>query len=226
MNSKNKPSATALCFLVFDLDETLYPPRTGLFHEVGQRIHLYLQERMGFPADEVARIRQRYYLAYGTTLRGLQLHHDVDSDDYLRFVHDVDVSRYLRPDPALDTALGTLAYEKVIFTNATAEYAERVLRVLGIARHFSRILDIYALHFHCKPNPEAYRILLETLPARGPECLLVEDSLRNVQEGKAVGMHTLLVQPEPGVKDGADWVVTSARQVPEIIRQLTAKAQS
>jgi len=220
MDPKREPTAAALRFLVFDLDETLYPPRTGLFYEVGQRIHRYLEETMGLPSAEVAQVRRDYYERYGTTLRGLQLHHNVHSDAYLRYVHDVDVSRYLHPDPALDAALGTLHHEKVIFTNATAEYAWRVLNVLGVARHFRRILDIYALGFHCKPNPEAYRILLEALPARGPECLLIEDNLRNLRGGKALGMHTLLVSPEREEEDGADWVVTSAAQVPEVVRAL------
>ena len=206
-------------FLVFDLDETLYPPRTGLFYEVGRRIHLYL-EGMGFPSPEVPQVRRRYYEQYGTTLRGLQVHHDVDTDDYLRFVHDVDISRYLQPDPALDAALDTLEQEKVVFTNATAEYAWRVLQVLGIARHFSRILDIYALQFYCKPSPEAYRILLDALPANGPECLLIEDNLRNLRVGKAAGMRTLLVHPEVSEEDGADWIVSSAVQVAEIARQI------
>jgi putative hydrolase of the HAD superfamily len=226
MNPQNEPAAAALRFLVFDLDETLYPPHTGLFDEVGRRIHRYLEERMGFPAEEVAQVRRRYYERYGTTLRGLQLHHQVDSDDYLRYVHDVDVSLYLRPDPALDAALGTLAQEQVIFTNATAEYARRVLHVLGISRHFQRILDIYALGFHCKPNPEAYRILLEALPASGPECLLIEDSLRNLRAGKAAGMHTLLVNPESGGQDGADWTVTSAAQVPEVVQEIGSPGEA
>jgi putative hydrolase of the HAD superfamily len=209
-----------LRFLIFDLDETLYPPRTGLFVEVGHRIHLYLQERLGFRPEEVARVRRLYYERYGTTLRGLQLHHGVDADDYLRFVHDVDVSRYLRPDPPLDDALSTLEQEKVVFTNATTEYARRVLGVLGIGRHFQRIFDIYALCFRCKPDPEAYRILLQGLPACGPDCLLIEDNLRNLRAGKAAGMHTLLVNPEEEPGDGADWHIANAVHVPRIVRQI------
>lgn len=207
-----------LRFLVFDLDETLYPPRTGLFHDVGRRIHLYLEEQLGFPPEQVPQIRQLYYERYGTTLRGLQLHHDVDADGYLRYVHDVDVSRYLRPDPVLDAALDSMEQEKVIFTNATAEYARRVLAVLGIARHFRRILDIYALRFFCKPNPEAYQILLQELAAQGEECLLIDDNLRNVRAGKAVGMRTVLVGEGP--QDGADWVVAHAAEVAAIVRRI------
>jgi putative hydrolase of the HAD superfamily len=223
MNRQHHAGPTGLRFLVFDLDDTLYPPGSGLFYEVGGRIHRYLQERMGFPESEVAQVRRRYYEQYGTTLRGLQINHQVDTDDYLRFVHDVDVARYLRPDPALDAALDKLPQEKVLFTNATAEYAERVMAVLGVARHFRRIVDIYALDFYCKPSPEAYRILLEALPARGPECLLVEDNLRNLRVGAGLGMRTVWVQPKPGDQDGAEWIVASAAEVAEVVRQIAAE---
>lgn len=223
MNLQHDPTVPGLRFVVFDLDDTLYPPGSGLFHDVGGRIHRYLRERMDFPEGEVAQVRRRYYEQYGTTLRGLQVNHQVDTNDYLRFVHDVDVARYLRPDPALDAALGEIPQEKVIFTNATAEYAERVMAVLGITRHFGRILDIYALSFYCKPSPEAYSILLETLPARGPECLLVEDNPRNLRAGKEAGMRTVLVHPEASDRNGAEWVVSQAAQVLQVVHELAAE---
>jgi len=194
-----------LRFLVFDLDDTLYPPGTGLFYEVGRRIHTFLQERLGLSLEEARLLRRQYYEKYGTTLRGLQIHHQIDADEYLAYVHDVDVSAYLQPNPQMDAALATLPHEKVIFTNATAEYARRVLGVLGLGRHFGRIFDIYALHFCCKPNPEAYRILLAGLPAQGPECLLIEDNLRNLQAGKAAGMRTVLVNNDTDDGTGVDF---------------------
>lgn len=216
----NHTQQTALRFIVFDLDDTLYPQGTGLFHEVGERIHRYLHECMGFPEGEVETVRRRYYEQYGTTLRGLQLNDHVDADGYLRFVHDVDVARHLRPDPALDAALDGLPQEKVLFTNATAEYAARVMEVLGVRRHFPHVLDIYALGFHCKPSPEAYHILLRSLAARGPECLLVEDNLRNLRVAREMGLRTVWVHPEAAERDGAEWVVGRAAEVVEIVRRI------
>lgn len=206
-------------FLVFDLDDTLYPAQAGLFREIGRRINLYLQERLGIPPDQVLPLRQSYYERYGTTLRGLQIHHQVDPEDYLSFVHDVDVSAYLRPDPALETVLSTLPQEKVIFTNATATHARQVLQALGLDHHFRRIFDIHSLRFHCKPDPEAYRILLELLPAEGRECLLIEDNVRNLLAGKAAGMYTMLVGETPGPQDGVDFQ-GSLLQLPEVVRSL------
>lgn len=212
--------ATSLRFLLFDLDETLYPTDTGMFEEIGALIHRYLEERLGIPREEVPRLRRAYYERYGTTLRGLQLHHQVDPDDYLAFVHDVDVTRYLRPNPALDAVLATLPQEKVLFTNASQEYALRVLDALGVRRHFRRIFDIRALGYHCKPDPLAYQIVLEALEAEGPECLLIEDTVRNLRVGHELGMHTLLVGKAPEAQDGVDFWVPDILELPRVVTAL------
>jgi len=130
------------------------------------------------------------------------------------------VSAYLHPDPVLDSTLGALPQEKVIFTNASTEHANRVLQALGIAHHFRRIFDIRATRFHCKPDPEAFRILLEALPARGPECLLIDDNPRNLRAGKAAGMHTVLVGREAATGDGIDFCLASVRQIRDVVHTL------
>ena len=75
--------------LFFDLDDTLYPNNTGLWEAIRERMALYMSERLGLPREQVQTLRKTYFQTYGTTLRGLQLHHEVDVDDYLAFVHDL-----------------------------------------------------------------------------------------------------------------------------------------
>jgi len=216
---KHRQKLVPLRFLLFDLDQTLYPPQSHMFQEVGQRINQYM-ERMGIPLDQIPHLRQLYYQRYGTTLRGLQIHHQVDADAYLDYVHDFEVRPYIQPNPALDKALGRLSQEKCIFTNATSEYARRVLQTLGVERHFQRIFDIRAFRYHCKPDPLAYHIVLETLSASGPECVLIEDNLRNLRVGKELGLHTVLVSPAARPTNGADFVVSDVVAVEAVVRQL------
>jgi putative hydrolase of the HAD superfamily len=83
--------------LFFDLDDTLYSPKNGLWLAIRERMGEYMAERLGLPRDEIPAIRHLYYTTYGTTLRGLQRHYQVDSDDYLAYVHDLPLERYLQP---------------------------------------------------------------------------------------------------------------------------------
>lgn len=181
-------------FLVCDLDETLYPRQAGLMQEIGVRINRYLIENLHLPQEQANELRKRYYHQHGTALRGLVVERpDVDPEDYLRFVHDIRLTDYIGPNPALAGMLQAIPLTKVIFTNATLEHAQNVLGVIGIGDQFAEIVDVRRVAYISKPDPRAYEILLSILNARGEECILIEDAVRNLRPGKGLGMTTILV---------------------------------
>ena len=206
--------------VLFDLDETLYPRSAGLMQAIGERIRLYMEQEMGMPPDVVARLRPEYVAKYGTSLRGLQIHHEVDPEDYLAFVHDIELSDYLGPDQALQAMLRDLKLRKAIFTNATEEHARAVLRVLDVEQCFERIIDVRACGYRSKPHVEAYWKAAELLGVSPERCLMVEDNVRNLRPAKQVGMVTLLVgecEPEEGI---VDYHVPDIWQVGEVVRRI------
>src|SRR5688572_6973279 len=75
--------------IFFDLDDTLYPSSAGLWKNIKERIGIYMYERMHIPQEEVPTLREKYLLEYGTTMRGLQAHHKIDTEDFLAYVHDL-----------------------------------------------------------------------------------------------------------------------------------------
>ncbi len=180
-------------YILFDLDETLYPSSNGLMQTIGTRMRDYIIARYGLPANEAHDLQKRYWREYGTTLRGLYLERHIDPEDYLKFVHDVPVRDYVSPDPRLRTVLERIPQEKVILTNADAPHARRILDVLGVADLFTRIFDVVCFEYDCKPAPAVYRRVLEMLPARGDDCVLVEDIARNLTPARELGIRTILV---------------------------------
>ena len=58
--------------LFFDLDDTLYPASTGLWHAIKERMNMFMHERLCLPEAEIPALREQYFKTYGTTLRGLQ----------------------------------------------------------------------------------------------------------------------------------------------------------
>ena len=69
-----------LRYILFDLDETLYPSQSGLMAAISGLMSQYMVERLGMPPTEVPALREHYYRTYGTTLRGLQIHHGIDPE--------------------------------------------------------------------------------------------------------------------------------------------------
>jgi len=208
-------------YILFDLDNTLYSKETGLMVALGERIHRYMQEKVGLDPATAKDLRRHYLQTYGTTLKGLQVHYKVDTEEYLAYVHDVPLGDYLQPDEALNRVLTEIQAEKIIFTSATTEHARRVIRFLGIEHHFSRIFDVRAINYENKSQPKAYRCVLDILGARPEECLMVEDSVRNLTPAKAMGMLTVLVNGSGG--DGVDFVIDDVTQVGEVFKRIRGR---
>lgn len=180
--------------IFFDLDDTLYPSSCGLWPELIRRMERYMHEQLAIPIEEIPALRQYFFRTYGTTLRGLQIERSVDAREYLDYVHNVPLQEYLNPDPALREMLLQLKQRRLIFTNADANHARRVLRVLGVEDCFDTIIDILNIAPYCKPQPEAYQTALKLAGDPDPAaCLMIDDSLRNLHGARLCGMHTVRV---------------------------------
>jgi putative hydrolase of the HAD superfamily len=190
----------------FDLDETLYPPATGLWQAIAGRITLYMTERMGFPSDQVVALREKYFREFGTTLRGLQANHALDTDDYLAFVHDVPLADYIQPDPTVRAALAGLPGRKFIFTNADRNHAGRVLKAVDLEGLFDGIIDVHTIAPYCKPMPESFALALKAAGDPEPRtCVLLDDQARITRAGHDLGLFTVLVgkTAAPGEADAS-----------------------
>ena len=177
---------------IFDLDLTLYGPDANIMSQVRDRIALFVERYFNIGSDEAHEIRHSYWKKYGTTLGGLMAEHMVDPHGYLDFVHDVDMG-LLRPDADLRCQISALPGRKLIFTNADAPYAERVLAARGLDNLFEDIFDIHRMQHLPKPAPASYDSLCAELSIDPSRALFVEDSAHNLVPAKAMGMTTIWV---------------------------------
>jgi putative hydrolase of the HAD superfamily len=181
--------------VLFDLDNTLYPADCDLFSLIDVRINRYMQEVVAIPAADVDYLRKRYWQEYGTTLKGLMHHHKVSPEDYLDYVHDIDVASRVRQDHLLRKTLRTLPLRSYIFTNGSRCHADRVVRALGLDGVFTEIFDIRIANYQPKPHIDPYERVLRHLGIEGKQCIMVEDQQQNLKTAKELGMRTVLVAP-------------------------------
>jgi putative hydrolase of the HAD superfamily len=206
--------------IFFDLDDTLYPPATGLWRAIKARINKYMCERLGMPEEEAARLREIYFLQYGTTMRGLQAHHNVDTRDFLAYVHDLPLKKYLSPDPIQRSVIASLHTQNLIFTNADSLHARRVLTALDLVEFFPIMVDIHTVAPHCKPMPEAFAAAMKAAGETDPRrCVMIDDLVRTTRAARQLGMVSLLYGE--GSSDGdahacfMDW-----KDLPEVLSRL------
>ena len=209
--------------LFFDLDATLYPASNGLWEQIRLRIYKFMLEEIGIPEAEIPATRDKYWTTYGTTLEGLRIHHQVEPDDYLKYVHDLPLKDFLEPDPVLRDLLKTLPQDLWVFTNADRRHAERVLNELGISDLFSGIVDLLALNFIVKPNRKAYQTALKLAGVTDPErCVMFDDLIQNLIPAKELGFFTSLVG-ENGSSNQVDIQLQSIHEMKEKMPQLWSR---
>jgi putative hydrolase of the HAD superfamily len=191
-------------YILFDLDNTLYPRSLGIFDMVVERIRNYMEVCMGFEKELARALRQEYIRKYGSTLRGLMIHYNVKPEDYLEYVHDVGVEDRLSPSPTLVELLESIPIDRGIFTSGHRPHAQKVLRCLGVEQYFPQIFDIVFTRYIPKPDPEPYHQILDFLGLEGKDCMMIEDLPANLKPAKDLGMATVLVGPR---MEGIDGVV-------------------
>jgi putative hydrolase of the HAD superfamily len=185
---------------IFDLDNTLYPPDSGIWPKINERITLYLIDLFGLDGLSARALHGHYYIRHGTTLRGL-IEENIDGvERYLDFVHDIDRSA-LTPNPALAREVGRLPGRKLIFTNGSRNHALLTARQLGLDGLFEDAFDIVAARLTPKPAEEAYLAFCDRYDVDPSRAAMFEDVARNLAVPKAKGMRTVLVTAKPGAVD-------------------------
>ncbi len=180
---------------VFDLDHTLYPPSARLFAQMQPRITAFLSRTLGLSEAEADRLRDTYWLRYGTTLAGLMAEHGVEPGPYLQEVHDIDFSR-LEPDPVLAGRIAALPGRKIVFTNGDAAYAARVIAARGLNGAFDAVYGVEHAGYLPKPEQAAFEAIFALDGLAPAEGAMFEDDPRNLLVPHLMGMRTVLVGTE------------------------------
>ena len=209
-------------YWVFDLDNTLYPAENNLFSQVDKRMGEFIAQRFSLAPDAAKRLQKTYFRKYGTTLRGLMTEHDVLPEDFLNYVHDIDFN-VLEENNVLKTALNSLEGRKIIYTNASCDYAQKVVEKIGLGGIFDGIFDIKSADFAPKPEADSYQKMVRLMDVDPKKSVMVEDIARNLIPASNMGMTTVWVPTgEIWSKDGhsAEHIDHTAPDLTEWLKSL------
>ncbi len=180
-------------FWIFDLDNTLYSGETRVFEQVDKRMSKYISEKLNVSILEAKEIQKNYFYKYNTTLNGMMKNHKIEANEFLEFVHDIDID-FLKKDMPLGEELRKLEGKKIIFTNGSKKHALNVTQRIGIDQYFDDIFDIVDCNFIPKPKMEPYKKLVEKHKIDPNLCVLIEDIARNLKPAYEMGMKTVWIE--------------------------------
>ncbi len=181
---------------VFDLDNTLYHPSARLFNQIEVKMTAYVMDALKVDRAEADRLRSHYWREHGTTLAGLMREHDLDPEPYLDAVHDISMD-HLEEDAALAAGIRNLPGKKIVYTNGSAPYAERVLAARGLSGLFDGVFGVEHADYHPKPERRAFDKVFARAGVAPQQAAMFEDDARNLAAPHEMGMRTVHVAPEP-----------------------------
>lgn len=184
---------------IFDLDDTLYPPSSGVLPAIDARITARIARHLGIDLDAADRMRRDLWQAHGLTLTGLVAEHGVDPGPFLADVHAVPLDT-LSPDPALTAAIAGLPGRRIVHTNGARAHALRVLAARGLSGLFDGVHAIEDKGLVPKPDPAAYADLLAAHRIDPARAAMIEDTHRNLVEPRRLGMATIWLAFDPAAE--------------------------
>ena len=176
-------------YWIFDLDNTLYNGQTKVFSEVDKKMSAYISKKLNINLIKAKELQKRYFYESGTTLAGLMKHDNIDPNEFLEFVHDIDIS-WLPKDKMLRNELIKIKEKKIIFTNGSHSHVKNVTEQLGISDLFDDVFAITDANFIPKPLKAPYKKLIEKFNIEPTKSILIEDIAHNLEQAKNLGMKT------------------------------------
>ena len=188
---------------IFDLDNTVYDIKAGVFEKISSRITEYIIRSLSVTREEANLVRSNMYKKYGLTLTGLMREYGIAPDEYLDYIHDV-THPELKYDEQLKLNLNNLIGKKFIYTNASQNHSKNILSVMGIEAEFEKILDIKATKYLPKPDPGSYKIMLRAFGINSEQTrnsIFIEDTAKNLRPAKLLGLKTVWIENDFNLKD-------------------------
>lgn len=186
---------------IFDLDNTLYPPSAGLFHQIDKRMTDFIRRELSVARSHANELRDAYWRAHGTTMAGLAVHHGIKPEQFLTETHDLDYSG-LKHESALAKAIHSLPGTKLVHTNGPRCHADAVLKALRYDGLFSQVYALEDANLVSKPSPDAFKAVYSKAGIDPARSAMIEDDARNLIVPHALSVRTIWldhhgVEPNP-----------------------------
>ncbi|KAH8048441.1 nucleotidase [Aureococcus anophagefferens] len=186
-------------YLFFDCDDCLYQNGWKTADKITAKIAAYCSDELGVDKRRAYEL----YKAHGTCLKGLL------RDDALRdIVEHCGEQRH-----------------RYVFTASVAEHAERCLKKIGIPLDaFYNVVDTRTCRLETKHSWQAFDCAMVAAgTADHAECVLFDDSVKNIRMAKELGWTTVLVgltARDTGDRIAcaeADYHVASLHDIPAVL---------
>ena len=186
--------------LLIDLDNTVSRESSNIFSQIDKKMKEFISYTLKISQKEAYTLQKKYFLENGTTLRGLMLYHNIEPENFLSYVHDINLTT-INKDIVLKNEIKKYKGRKIIFTNGTLEHASRVLKRIDIFEEMDNIFDIKDAEYIPKPQVITYKKVVNKYKLIPHNTIMIDDIKANLITAKKLGMSTILVSTKKVEKE-------------------------
>ncbi len=206
---------------MFDLDNTLHNATPHIFPHINRSMTAYLQQHLKLDEAAASALRVHYWQRYGATLSGMMRHHATRPDHFLWHTHQFpQLPQMVLREPYLRHILRKLPGRKLVFSNAPLHYVRAVLELLRVDDLFDDTFAIEQARYQPKPKLAGFLRLLRKHRLSPANCVMVEDSVENLQSAKQLGMRTIWVTTMQGKPAYVDVKIRDIMELPRLLGRI------
>ena len=184
-------------YLLLDLDGVCYGKHNNyslekVFGQVSKKMTQFISNRLNIDLKSAKELQTNYFYKYNTSLNGLMIHHNIPPEEFLSYVHTIDLS-FMKPDKVLRNELINLDMKRFIFTNGSTAHAKNILTHLGVYDLFGedKIFDIKDAGYIPKPEAKTFDLMVKKFGINPKETVYIEDIAKNLSIGYERGCTTV-----------------------------------
>ena len=178
--------------LLIDLDNTIYSETEAIFSQIDLKMKSFISSELNVSLENAYVIQKKYFLKYGTTLRGLMMNHNVKPTYFLKYVHDINL-KPIKKNLTLKEEMKKFSGRKIIFTNGTTEHATNVLKKVGVFDEIDSIFDIEDADYIPKPALLPYKKIVNKYKITPHNAIMIDDIKANLITAKKLKIGTVLI---------------------------------
>ena len=200
---------------IFDLDNTLHDTGRKLFPIINKKMNTYIQNFLHINEKKANKIRQDYWMNYGSTLKGLMKNYAINPYHFLNHTHKINnFNDLVFPAKHLKNILSNLKGRKILFTNAPKAYAMNVIKICGICQFFEDFHFIENSNFNGKPSRENMKKFLAKYKIE--RSYFVDDEKENLKTAKQFGVQTIWIHKSKKKPTYVDKKITTLNELQKI----------
>lgn len=202
-----------MAYWVFDYDNTLYHPSSGVLDKIDVRIEEYISNTLSISTDDANHLREKYYKKYGTTIQGLMEHHSIKPNEYFDYIMNDET---VPPDNSeIKSIIDALPGQKSIFSNGIRKHINRGLKILNLENTFDHIFEIEDFNYISKPFVAPYKFVEEKL--RRTDIIFIDDSFDNIVTAHSIGWTAILIDRDNTKRDIPEGIIV-IKELDELIK--------